>query len=94
MKERGRPGQRKVIRDKKSALSSGPLIFYFTVAVHAIRGAGKHCYQASGRLIPSSTLIKSTRRFKYTFTSLQFIVTEYFENRLEQEVLLASMTTN
>lgn len=53
MKERGRPGQRKVIRDEKSALGSGPLIFYFTVVVQSVRGAGKHCSEESSGLIPS-----------------------------------------
>lgn len=52
MKERGRLGQRKITRDKKSELTSGLRILDFKIVVHSVKGVGKHCYEAGSILIP------------------------------------------
>lgn len=58
MKERGRVRQRKITREGKSEFSSGPLTFYFKIAVHSARDVGKHCYTASNILIPYYKLMR------------------------------------
>ena len=51
MKERGRLGQNKITRDKKSEFSSGLLLFHFKIVVYSVRDVGKHCYKTSSILI-------------------------------------------